>query len=322
MSVRLFPWVILTLVAGSVQAANPTLTIATGPVAGFVFPLGGEICRVFDQGNGGNHCAVYPSSGSVENLERLRGGDVDLALVQSDRATEAMTANGPFAGKPPFSELRSVVGFYSDALAIIVRTTDPVQSIDDLKGKRIIAGEPGAPDLLFNDWRDSLGWSKADLGGVVEMKRADQIAALCGAKVAAIAVTAAHPNRFVRDALAACPTALLDLAGAGLDGVVNSHPAYAPAVIDPSVYGKTGAPTQSFGPRTVLVAKAALPDETVTRLLSSLFGRIGELRAAHPAFSGLDQRALAAGAGLGPERHPSALKYLTNKKLIEVPGGD
>lgn len=319
---RLFFSAALSLCAATVEAAAPNLIVATGPVAGFAFPLGGELCRIYEQAAPGRRCAVSPTSGSVEDLERLRSGDIDLALVQSDRAADAVAANGAFAGKPPFSDLRSIAGFYSDALTIVVRAAGPVQSVDDLKGKRVIVGEPGAPDALFNDWLEGLGWTKADLGGVVEMNRDDQITALCGAKVAAIAVTAAHPNRFVRDALAACPTRLLDLAGPGLDTTVNAHRAYAPAIIDLTAYGKTGQTAHSFGPKTVLVTTAKLPDETVLQVLSSLVAQVNALRSAHPAFTGFDRSTLAGGTGLGAERHAAAVKYLTDNKLMDAPSGD
>src|SRR5262249_10133881 len=76
-------------------------------------------------------CSAAATSGSVDDLERLRAGEVDLAVVQSDRAADAVTASGPFAGKAPMSELRSLLGFYGDALTILVRADGTIHTVSD-----------------------------------------------------------------------------------------------------------------------------------------------------------------------------------------------
>ncbi len=304
-------------------AAPPPIVIATGPVSGFALPLGAEICRLYMQAAKDKAaCSVQATDGSVDNLTRLRAGDVTLALAQSDDVADAVTATGPFAGKPPFTDLRSLVGFYADVLTVLVRSDGPVKQVEDLKGKRIADGESGLPDPLFTDFLEALGWSKADLGGVAEMPRADQVTALCGGKVAALAITAPHPNGYVRNALAACPVTLLDLSGPGIDAVIAAHPSYAPAQLDLAQYGGRSHAIRTFGPRTVMVTTAKLDDAIVTRLAGALFQHMDELRRAHPAFGALDSRTVAANAGLGAERHPAATKYLSDNKLGDSSTGE
>jgi TRAP transporter TAXI family solute receptor len=303
-------------------AAPAPLIVATGPVAAFAFPLGGEICRLYEKVKDDKaHCTAAATDGSMENLNRLRSGDVALALVQSDLVADAVTASGPFAGGPPFAELRSLVGFYPQALTILVRADGAVKQIDDLKGQRVAVGAPGQPEPVFSDFIEGLGWSKADLGGIVEMARQDQVPALCSGKIAAIAFTAPHPNGFVREALQACHLTMLDLAGPGLDAAVAAHTAYAPAKLDLATYGDNRA-IQSFGPRAVLVTTAKLDSDAATRLMAGVFGHVEDLRKSHPAFATLDTSAIANAAGLGADRHPAATKYLTDNKISEAPSGE
>jgi uncharacterized protein len=304
------------------SAAPSPVVIATGPVAGFAYPLGGEICRLYEkQATDKARCATEATDGSVENLNLLRNGDVGLAIVQSDVAVDALVGTGPFAGAKPFVELRAIAGFYTQALTIIVKGDGPVKSIDDLKGKRIIVGEPGSPEPLFADFLEGLGWTKADLGGEIEMPRADQINALCSGSAAAIAVTAPHPNGFVRQLLAACGGTVLDLAGPAVDTVSAQHPAYGPARIDLSVYGGASRVVQSLGTRAVLVATAKTDDALVQRLLRAVVDHIDDLKAAHPAFAGLDAGTVSSSAGLGVDRHPAAAKYFTPAEKADDAGG-
>lgn len=302
--------------SGSALAAPTPIAIATGPVAGFAFPLGGEICRLYEKAAQDKaRCTASATDGSVENLNRLRSGDIALAIVQSDVAADALSASGSFAGATPFTDLKSIVGFYTQALTILVRSDGPIKQVDDLKGQRVAVGAPGAPEPLFADFLSGLGWSKAELGGVVEMPRNEQIATLCNGKIGAIVVTAPHPNGFVRDALAACHVVILDLAGPGIDGVLEAHPSYAQTRLDMSVYGIANTTIQSFGPRAVLVTTAKLDNGSVDRLLNGVFRHLDDLKTSHPAFAGMDMNAIAAPAGLGAERHPAVVKYMTDNKI-------
>ncbi len=305
-----------------VIAAPAPIIVATGPVAGFAYPLGGEICRLYEkQAADKTRCTVEVTDGSVESLNLLRNGDIGLAIVQSDVAADALAATGAFAGAKPFLDLRAIAGFYAQALTIVVKSDGPVKTVDDLKGKRIIVGEPGGPEPLFAEFLDGLGWSKADLGGVIEMPRADQANALCSGSAAAIVLTAPHPNGFVRQLIAACGGTILDLAGPAIETVSAQHPAYGPAQIDLSVYGGPVRVVQTLGTRAVLVTTTKANDALVQRVLKAVIDQVGDLQSAHPAFASLNAGALSSSAGLGVDRHPAATKYFSTDKAGDAGGG-
>ena len=99
-----------------------------------------------------------------------------------------------------------------------------------------------------------------------------------------------------------------------------ANTAYAPYVIAAGTYAGMTQPVQSLGPRTVLVSSAKTPDAHVSRFLAAMFNHLTELRKAHPAFAGLGRDTLASGIGLSANRHPAALKYLTDNKLLDGGG--
>jgi TRAP transporter TAXI family solute receptor len=307
----------LTL-ATTAYAAPPSIVIASGPVAGFAYPLAGEVCRLYErETQDKGRCTVEVADGSADDIKRLRDGAADFAIVQSDVAADAVAASGAFASSKPFTELRAVTGFYGQILTVLVKGDGPIKSVEDLKGKRVASGTPGAPEPLFADFLEGLGWTKSELGGLAEMPRSDQVGALCGGAVAAIAITAPHPNGFVRSAVAACNATVLDLAGPAIDAVVAQHSAYGPAKLELGVYGGGSHVIQSFGTRAVLVTTLKMDDEAIRLLLKAVLDHVDDLRAAHPAFAGLDAAALSSGSGLGADRHPAAAKFFSDGK-----GGD
>ena len=67
-------------------AAEDIVVVATAPVAGTYYPVGGALCRAVNRDRPGNRfrCLVEATDGSADNLMRLGSGDADFALLQSD----------------------------------------------------------------------------------------------------------------------------------------------------------------------------------------------------------------------------------------------
>lgn len=81
---------------------------------------------------------VLPTEGTVENLSRLRSGDVDMGLALVDVA-ERDCATGPADTTP-----QAVARVYENYLQVIVREGAAVQQISDLQSKRVSIGPRGS----------------------------------------------------------------------------------------------------------------------------------------------------------------------------------
>jgi hypothetical protein len=81
---------------------------------------------------------VVTTEGSVDNLARLRSGDVDIGLAQADVAERDRAANPP--GTPP----QAVARLYEDYLQVVVRNSAAVREVADLQGLRVSTGPGGS----------------------------------------------------------------------------------------------------------------------------------------------------------------------------------
>lgn len=70
------------------QKAGDTIYIGTAGVTGVYYPAGGGICRVVNQSRSqhGITCSMESTQGSIANIEALRAGELDMAIVQKWRA--------------------------------------------------------------------------------------------------------------------------------------------------------------------------------------------------------------------------------------------
>eukprot|EP01026_Neomeris_dumetosa_P068146 TRINITY_DN6663_c0_g1_i7.p3 TRINITY_DN6663_c0_g1~~TRINITY_DN6663_c0_g1_i7.p3 ORF type:complete len:174 (-),score=21.81 TRINITY_DN6663_c0_g1_i7:11-532(-) len=130
--------------AGSALAQDGKfITIGTGGVTGVYYPTGGAICRLVNKGKKehGIRCSVESTGGSVYNINTIREGELDMGVAQSDWQYHAYNGTSKFEDQGPFEGLRSVFSVHAEPMTIIARADADINSLDDLKGKRVNVGK-------------------------------------------------------------------------------------------------------------------------------------------------------------------------------------
>lgn len=89
-------------------------------------------------------CSTISTGGSVDNVNKIRSGELNFGVVQSDVQYFAVMGFGPFKDVGPNSKLRSILSFHAEPFTIVARAGAGIRSIDDLKGKRVNIGNPGS----------------------------------------------------------------------------------------------------------------------------------------------------------------------------------
>jgi len=292
-----------------------TVVIGTGVVTGLYFPAGGAICKLLNQGRDvhGLRCSVEATAGSVANINALRGGELDLAVVQSDWQNFALNGSGSFKSVGAFDDLRALFSIHSEAFNVLVRRDAKLRQFADLKGKRVNVGPQGSGQrAMFEDAMAAFALAPKDFAQLSDLRAGEQIKALCERKIDAAIVVLAHPNGAIQEAAAACDLALVDVAGPGLKRLIEEHPYYAPVTVPGALYDRLPQEAQTFGLKATLVASEQLGDELVYQVVRALFDNFDEFRGLHPAFAALDPRAMA-GEGNSAPLHAGAERYFREK---------
>ncbi len=82
-----------------------TVKIAAGSVLEGYYFIGLRLCRYITESNDGIRCEVVPTTGSLENIDLLRKGEVDFAFTQAELAVDAYKGKGYFNNSKPFSDI-------------------------------------------------------------------------------------------------------------------------------------------------------------------------------------------------------------------------
>ncbi len=307
--------------AGAARGDEQVVVLGTAPVAGTYYPAGGALCRVVnaDRARHGLRCLVESTGGSEDNLRRLRAGELDLALVQSDwqyyAAHEPVGQSGqdPAGAGPaidaPGGALRALLSLHAQPFTVLASPESDVTRLADLKGKRLNLGPAGSAQRVAGEALiEALDWPKSERPELVQLDPGAQVDALCAGRVEAILMPVSHPNGLVGAATDRCRARLVPVAGEAVDLLIATWPFYARAEIPGGTYLANPQPVASFGLRTTLVTTERLPAQQVYGIVRSLFERLDELRGQHPVMAPLEPKEMVS-LGNTLELHDGALRY-------------
>ena len=144
--------ILLVLLLSFYAHAAWALTIATGPSDGSYFQIAQDIKNV--AGKDGIDLQVMPTKGSLENLELLGSGKVDLAIVQLDALRFISDVVKQDLGLDLFDKIKVVLNLYPEEIHILTNKKD-IQTFYNLEGRRVSVGPPGGGTavtaaVLFN----------------------------------------------------------------------------------------------------------------------------------------------------------------------------
>lgn len=285
--------------------------IGTGGTAGVYYPTGGAICEMVNRGRmeHGVRCVAQATSGSIADLERLRAGSLDFALVQSDVQYQAVHGSGVFAGTQPDHNLRAVFSLYQEAFTIVAGRGTDIRSFEDLKGKRVNIGNPGSGQRsTMEAVMSAVGWNQAAFSTVSELSSSDQARALCAGEIDAAIFIVGHPNRSIADATADCDAVLVPVGAETLDKLLAENGSYSHALIPGGSYPGNPDDVRTFGVTATFVTTGQAEVALVEQVVASIFGQFDEFRSLHPSLASLNKANMIT-EGLSAPIHYGALRY-------------
>ena len=213
--------------------------------------------------------------GSVYNIDALRTGELDFAIVQSDLLFAAYNGQARWLGHG-FLGLRAVMSLYPELVTIMARADTSIRDLGHLAGRRLNVGS-----------RDSagLGWRGGEQIHPVELRTGTSVSALCSGAVDASLMIVGHPSPAVTAQRAACAVNFVAVSGPAIDQLVHNHPYYQCGTIGAPAGLATEVPT--FGVRAILVTSASVDARIVAAITQQLLAHQSELRTMLPMLASL-----------------------------------
>lgn len=304
--------------------------IGTGGTAGTYYPIGTLIANAISSPPGARPCpeagtcgvpglvaTALASSGSVGNIDAISGGRIDAGFTQSDVAYWAQTGTGLWSGQPAVEKLRLVANLYPESIHLVARADAGIESVADLRGKKVSLDEPGSGTLV--DARiilDAYGLSETDLSA--EFLRSDQAAKrLRAGTMDAFFFVGGFPAGAIAELASQEDIRLIPIDGAIAEKLRGDYGFFASDTLPAGTYSGQERDVATLSVGAQLVTSADQSDDLIYAIVKALYsGKAQKLLATGHAKGRqitLDRAILGAGVKL----HPGAEKFYREVGKLE-----
>ena len=299
-------------------AGETKFTIATGGVTATYHAIGSSICRFVNKNRQrhGIRCRATPAEGSVSNLQRLRAGEIDMAIAQSDWQHHAYLGTSVFSEAGPHRELRALFSVLPEPFTVVVSGNSSVRTISDLKGRRVNLGREGSGGrATINVVLEAAGLTLADFSETTDVKSSLAPRELCRGRFDAMLLVVAHPTLAVKEATATCDAVVVPATSPVIEALVQDNDFFVSSVVPGGLYQANPVDVPTFGVTATVVTTTALPNNVVYEAVRATFESLSKFRELHPAFRRLDRNFMRSDHHTAPF-HPGATRYFREAGLM------
>jgi len=262
-----------------VTQAATFLTIATGGTAGTYYPLGAGMADIWNKNIKGMNAMVQSTGASVANVNLLKNKEVDLIFVQNDVAFYAY--NGVEMFKEPFPQLRGLATLYPETVQIVALADRGINSVYDLKGKRVAVGAAGSgTEVNARQILAAAGITYNDIK-VQYLSFGEAANNLKDGNIDAAFITAGHPTAAIVDLAAVRKIVLVPVPDEIIASLQKDYPFYVKIVVPAGTYKGVDVDVITVAVKAMLAVRAEMPEDLAYQLLKTMYANQKRLIEAH-----------------------------------------
>ncbi len=252
------------------------------------------------------------STGSQENIRMIQNGTVQFGVAMTDVAAAAANGTREFEGAPV--AISHVMGGYTTMLHMFVSSDSDIQSIGDLKGKKLAVSKGAMAQYYMPTLLDAYDLTMDDVS-VTETALQD----ICDAVNDGNADFGIHITPFtsspIADLAATKGIRLLSIDAEHIEKIVAENPFFYESIIPGGTYTGIDEDTVVLGTRNNLVCGSNMDEEVVYNVVKTIIQHHDDLANVHPQADQFNKENAVKGALI--DIHPGAAKYYKEIGIIE-----
>jgi hypothetical protein len=298
---------------GGESGGSEYLTIATASSGGTYYPIGVGLGNLWTDKLDGINATGQSSAGSVENIDLLRNGEADLAILQGLIGAQAVEGSGNFEGNT-YDDLRSISMLWPNVEHFILMN-DEVDSgtITDIEGTTFSVGpQASGTEQSTLVIMEGVNLTKDNIEPEY-LGYDDTISAMRDGRLDGGSVPAGIPVAAVMDMYASGVEAtVLDITDEQLDAINNVYDTWFRFTIPADTYDGVDEINTIAMPNFLGTSKD-LDEETAYQLTKSIYENLDEVHEIHNSANEISLD--TALQGLPAPLHIGAYKYFEEEGL-------
>ncbi|HAF10494.1 MAG TPA: C4-dicarboxylate ABC transporter substrate-binding protein [Chloroflexi bacterium] len=318
------------LVAAACQAPRATSSSTTAPAATSAAPdFSGKTLNIVTGGTGGVYilygagladvltkkmkvaASAQSTPASVDNMKLIRDGKADLAFTLADTAYDAINGKNRFAPPEAKVDAKTIAVMYSNYMHIVAKASGGINTVADLKGKRVSIGAAGSgTETKGIRILEAYGLNATTDIQPQRLGAQDSADALRDGKVDAFFFDGGLPTSAVSDLANSTAIKLIDQSDAIAKMNSKYGNFYFAAKIPKGTY-KNDADVVTAGVANLLVVPSSFDAAFVKAILTAMFDNQADLVLVHPEAKNLKLDTATQGSPI--DFHQGAIDYYKTK---------
>jgi len=281
------------------------MVISTGGTSGSYYPVGGAIANIVSKYAEGVNITAQTSGGSIENLKLIEKGQSELGLAQNDLADYAIKGIEIFDTK--LEKIRSIAALYPEYIHIAVRPDKGINSISDLKGKKISVGAPGSgSEANCRQFLELLGVPYESFQPQF-LENTDAANQFKDNVIDGFIITTGLPSPAVQEIAVSNGVKIIGFSKEEAEKINKQWPFLTAEVIPANSYKDQAEELITMAAKSVIFVSSDVSEDVVYKITKALWENQPELEQANGKLKNMHKDKPLEGVTVEP--HPGALKY-------------
>ena len=286
------------------------VNIATGGTAGVYYPLGGAMAEIFNKNIPGMNASAQSTGASVANINLIKDGKVEVALVQNDIAYYAANGTEMFKDKK-VEAIQGIASLYNETIQIVTIEGKGIKTVADLKGKRVAVGALGSgTEANARQIMEIFGITYADIKPQY-LSFGEAANGLKDGNIDVAFVTAGAPTAAIQDIAAQHKVSLVSVPADKAEALIKKYPFYAKQTIKGKTYPTVTEDVQTVAVKAMLVTSSKVDADLVYKMTKAMYTNLDRIKSAHA--QGANVQKATALEGMGIKVHAGADKFFKEK---------
>jgi len=243
-------------------------------------------------------------------MKLIRDGKADLALTQADIAYDAVKGQGRFAPPEGKVDAKALAVMYTNYLHLVTKDGSPINTVTDLKGKRVSLGPAGSgTEVKATRVLEGYAMTPADMQ-VQRLSSQDAADALRDGKLDAFFFDGGLPIGAVLDLSNSMKIKLIDQTDA-IKKMADKYGSFYFAAKIPKETYKTSADVTVAGIANLLVVPSTFDPKLASAILKTMLDNRADLEKVHPAALELKLDTMTVGSPV--DFHQGAIDFYKSR---------
>lgn len=304
-----------TVTGKTKNSTSYKVNIGTATTTGVFYPFGAQLAKIWSQNLPDVHASSQVTNGSVQNLQLMEQGQINVGFTTIDVLQAAYNGTGAFKGKP-YKNVRVLAGLYPSVAQMVVRKGMGINSVKDLKGKSFVPGAPGSSTkVVADEILAAYGLQESDVHPQY-VGFTSAVDLMKNRQAAGAFITAGVPTSAVTQMLATANGELLSLGDSEIAKMIQQYPYFYKYTIPAGKYDNQTAAVNTIAQNIMLVVPKSMSDQEAYELTKTLWSNISTI--GQTVSAAKSSKLANAAAGLaGVPLHPGAKKYYQEQGVLK-----